>query len=48
VRKIPKKERAIGFFSYIENDQAADKSRPIFEGFEPKEASVPKLLHTMA
>jgi len=34
--------------SYIENDQAADKIRPIFEGIERKGASVPNVLRAMA
>src|SRR4051794_3468964 len=34
--------------SYIENDQAADKIRPIFEGIERKGASVPNVFRVMA
>ena len=34
--------------SYIGNDQAAEKIRPIFEGIEKKGASVPNVLRAMA
>lgn len=34
--------------SYVSNDQAAEKVRPIFEGIEKKGAAVPNVLRAMA